>query len=144
MVNGVEVLSLVSTIPVIFECPTCHQPLTRPLMPLPDDKSVCYEDGATAIPAGFFAISADDYWTGSAGCPLINLADLVGTRHHPDPHRNNGCCGRDGCDGPNLLCTQGHEIGTERSDCWMAHAAVLLSTVTRRPGLPITRRDAGQ
>lgn len=121
-----------SAIPVIFECPTCRQPVTRPLVPLPDDKSVCYEDGEAAIPPGFFALSDDDYWTGSTGCPLINLADLVDTQDHPDSRRNGGCCGRDGCNGPNLLCMQGHEIGTERSDCWMAHAAVLVRTMTRR------------
>jgi hypothetical protein len=102
-------------------------------MPLPADRSVCYEDGEAAVPEGFFALSDDDYWTGSAGCPLINLGNLVGTRNHPDPRRNSGCCGRDGTDGPNLLCERGHEIRTEKSDCWMAHAAVLLATVTRRP-----------
>lgn len=121
-----------SAISVIFECPTCHQPVTRPLVPLPDDVPVSYEDGKPAIPEGFFALSDDDYWTGSAGCPLVNLADLVGTQHHPDSRRNSGCCGRDGCDGPNLVCGRGHEVGTEKSDCWMAHAAVLLSSVTRR------------
>jgi hypothetical protein len=49
---------------------------------------------------------------------LVNLNDLVGTEHHQDRHRLNGCCGLDGCDGPNLVCPKGHEIGTERSDCW--------------------------
>jgi hypothetical protein len=119
--------------PVIFECPQCRQPVTRPLMPLPTDLPVRYEDGEAAVPEGFFALSDDDFWTGSAGCPLVNLADLLGTRHHPDARRNSGCCGRDGCDGPNLLCKRGHEIGTEKSDCWMANAAVLLATVERRP-----------
>ena len=90
-----------------------------------------YEDGKPAIPEGFFALGDDDYWPGSSRWPLVNRADLVGTQHHPDSHRNNGCCGLDGCDGPNLVCERGHEIGTEKSDCWMAHAAVLLSSVTR-------------
>src|SRR5262249_40013798 len=45
--------------------------------------------------------------------------------HHPDPRRRNGCCGMDGCDGMNLVCPEGHEVATERSDCWMAHAAWL-------------------
>jgi len=87
------------------------------------------------VPEGYSALSDDEYWTGSAGCPLVNLADLVATRHHPDPRRNSGCCGRDGCDGPNLLCDRGHEIGTEKSDCWMAHAAVLLPEVVRLPAV---------
>lgn len=29
-----------------------------------------------------------------------------------------GCCGPDGCDGPNLFCEQGHAVGTEVGDCW--------------------------
>ena len=123
---------LMQTERVIFACPTCGQPLTAPLSPLPSDQSVCLEDGQPAVPTGSYALSDDDYWTGSGGCPLVNLADLVGTRHHPDPRRLNGCCGPDGCDGPNLVCGNGHEVGTEKADCWMSHAAVLLPTVTRR------------
>jgi hypothetical protein len=40
-------------------------------------------------------------------------------------------CGLDGMDGPNLVCVNGHEIGTEKSDCWMPHAAVLLDSIVR-------------
>jgi hypothetical protein len=98
--------------------------------------SVCYEDGKAAVPEGYFALSDEDYWTESTGCPLINLADLVGVRHHPDSRRNIGCCGRDGCDGPNLVCDQGHEIGTERSDCWMAHGVVLLGNAGKQACQP--------
>jgi hypothetical protein len=121
---------------VIFECPTCHQLVTRPLEPLPSDVPVRLEDGEAAVPEGYFALAEGDYWTGSVGSPLVNLADLVGTRHHPDPRRLNGCCGLHGSNGPNLVCERGHEIGTEKSDCWMAHAAVLLRNVTRRPASP--------
>jgi hypothetical protein len=31
---------------------------------------------------------------------------------------DNGCCGSDGCDGPNRRCTCGGVLGTEWSDCW--------------------------
>ncbi len=117
----------------VFACPVCGQAITRPLAPLPADCAVCLEDGKAAVRQGFFALSDDDYWTGSFGSPLVNLADLVGTVHHPDTRRIQGCCGPSGCDGPNLVCGQGHEVGTERSDCWMAHGAVLLCQVTRRP-----------
>lgn len=119
--------------PVVFACSVCHQVITRPLTPLPSDQAVCTEDGKPAVPAGFFALSDDDYRTGSTGRVLINLADLLGTSHHPDARRHSGCCGRAGGDGPNLVCAAGHEVGTERSDCWMAHAAELLPGVTRRP-----------
>ena len=86
------------------------------------------EDGKPLAPQGFFSINSEEYWTAD-GRFVVNLADLVGTKHHSDDHRLNGCCGLDGLDGPNLICTNGHEVGTEKSDCWMPHAAVLLETV---------------
>jgi len=73
-------------------------------------------------------MNSQEYWS-AAGRVLVNLADLVGTKHHPDYRRRAGCCGLDGLDGPNLVCSNGHEVGTEKSDCWMPHAAVLLENV---------------
>jgi len=80
------------------------------------------------VPQGFFSINSKEYWSAD-GQFVVNLADLVGTKHHSDRGRQNGCCGLDGLDGPNLTCANGHEVGTEKSDCWMPHAAVLLETV---------------
>jgi hypothetical protein len=53
----------------------------------------------------------------------------VETHHHSELHRLAECCGLDGMDGPNFVCVNGHEIGTEMSDCWMPHAAILLDSV---------------
>lgn len=112
----------------IFECPTCHKAITRPLLPLKLDQFVSREDRKPLVPQGFFAINSKEYWTAD-GRFVVNLADLVGTKRHSDSGRLNGCCGLDGLDGPNLLCVDGHEVGTEKSDCWMPHAAVLLESV---------------
>jgi len=46
---------------------------------------------------------------------IFNLDDLRNTKYGGRP---NGCCGIDGVDGINTFCREGHEIGTERSDCW--------------------------
>ncbi|HLK64265.1 MAG TPA: hypothetical protein VKU19_12545 [Bryobacteraceae bacterium] len=104
-------------------------PITRPLQRLEPGVALCTEDRKDAVPQGYFGVSTRDYWTDGNGRVLVNLKDLVETKRHPDLHRLNGCCGLDGCDGPNLVCAKGHEVGTERSDCWMAHAAVLLEDV---------------
>jgi hypothetical protein len=109
----------------VFTCPVCHVAITRPLLPLRPDQSICLEDGKPAVPKGFFGINKQEYWS-VAGHVLVNLGDLVGTEHSGG---NNGCCGLDGLDGPNLVCANGHEVGTEKSDCWMPHAAVLLYNV---------------
>ena len=103
--------------------------ITRPLLSLGPDKSICLEDGKPAVPEGFFTVNNQEYWC-VAGDVVVNLADLVGTKHHQDYRRRNGCCGLDGMDGPNLVCPNGHEVGTEKSDCWMPHAAVLLENVS--------------
>lgn len=113
-----------------FECPVCRAVITRPLKPLSDDQLICLDQGKPAIPEGFFARINSDDWAAS-GTVVVNLHDLVGTNHHPDFRRRNGCCGLDGLDGPNLVCPNGHEVGTEKSDCWMSHAAVLLDGVIR-------------
>jgi hypothetical protein len=122
--------------PTAFYCPVCRAAITRPLLPMAAEEQICLEDGKAAVPEGRFGASSDDYWTGSEGCVVVNIADLVGTKPHPDPHRLNGCCGLDGCDGPNLTCQNGHEVGTERSDCWMAHGAILARNIVRGSELP--------
>jgi hypothetical protein len=111
---------------VVFRCPICRLAITRPLLALKPDQSVHLDPGQPAVPEGYFGINEREYWS-AAGGVLVNLADLINTKHHPDHRRLNGCCGLDGCDGPNLVCLEGHEAGTEKSDCWMPHAAVLFS-----------------
>lgn len=117
---------------VIFACPVCQAAITRPLLALGAGLDTCQEDGKPAVPEGVFAIVEDEYSAEMRGCALVNLADLVATHHYAGPGRLNGCCGLDGLDGPNLLCQNGHEVGTEKSDCWMPRAAVLLLSVVRR------------
>ncbi|UKK86148.1 hypothetical protein L7H23_08645 [Sphingopyxis sp. BSN-002] len=60
---------------------------------------------------------APQYW--------LNPDDLDGqVRDTPDARRLNGCCGLDGCDGPNQVCRCGAEVGTLRTDCWTPHVFV--------------------
>lgn len=66
------------------------------------------------VPLGFYTMERGHY--------LVNLKDVAGTQYHPDSSRLNGCCGLDGMDGMNVLCANGHEVGTEQSDCWVSHA----------------------
>lgn len=63
---------------------------------------------------------------------VLHRDDVTGTDRHPDPHRLNGCCGLDGLDGPNLVCSGCRtEIGTEESDCWKPHLIVTLPDATK-------------
>ncbi|MFC4761820.1 hypothetical protein [Dyella koreensis] len=63
---------------------------------------------------------------GDASSPLefvlqcwSNPDDLNESVHDTsDARRLNGCCGLNGCDGPNQVCCCGADVGTLRSDCW--------------------------
>jgi hypothetical protein len=116
---------------IIFECPVCRVVITRALTPLPSNQPICFDVGESAVPEGFFATLSSENWAVAGATVVVNLRDLVGTKAHPDFRRRNGCCGQDGLDGPNLVCVNGHEIGTEKSDCWMPHAVALLDNVIR-------------
>ncbi|OZT11108.1 hypothetical protein CHN50_18370 [Priestia aryabhattai] len=70
------------------------------------------------IPQGYFLIVDEDDEVDKKGTIIINMKDLINSKHHPDGDRLNGCCGLDGM---NRVCLNGHEIGTENSDCWMPH-----------------------
>ena len=92
---------------------------------LVDDTVLSETDGEDHITPGRYAVSTGEYFTGSEDKILMNLKDLIAVKHHSDHRRLNGCCGLDGLDGLNLICSNGHEIGTEKSDCWIAHACIL-------------------
>lgn len=61
-------------------------------------------------PLGF----TPQYWM-----TVRDLLPIVGLTS--DPRRLNGCCGLDGCDGPNRVCACGADVGTEMSDCWTSY-----------------------
>ena len=106
-------------------CTKCGSLVVSALRQLVDEAMLDEGDGHDRVPQGTYFVSLGKFEPEEAGDYLVNLKDLQNTKRHSDVRRLNGCCGLDGCDGPNLLCENGHEIGTERSDCWHAHHAVL-------------------
>ncbi|MFI5300068.1 MAG: hypothetical protein ACHREM_18430 [Polyangiales bacterium] len=119
----------------IIVCRACDAELTDALTRLVDTSKLSEGDGSPHVPAGYFVESDGSYFTRSAGAILVNIAGAKNTSPHPDVRRSQGCCGPDGGFGPNIVCACGAEVGTEYSDCWMAHAlcfhvaAVLLRDV---------------
>lgn len=108
-----------------FHCSTCGVVIAGNLAPLPVGIPLNQIRGEDLVSAGYFAVSGGEFEPERPGDFLVNLKDLHHTQYHQDGSRLNGCCGLDGLDGLNLLCSNGHEIGTERSDCWLPHHAVL-------------------
>jgi uncharacterized protein (TIGR02996 family) len=106
---------------MVLRCAVCRLPLTVPLNPLGGVVWLSQADATPLVPAGFLWKSDGTVWNGTADHYCVNLADLRNSRPHPDPHRRVGCCGPSGHDGVNTICRNGHEVGTECSDCWMPH-----------------------
>jgi hypothetical protein len=103
----------------VVRCAACGVPLTAPLRLLMDSASLGGGDGEPIIGEGRYCPHGNQGHT--AWEWVVNLNDALNTRHHPDSRRLNGCCGSAGLDGINVVCVNGHEVATERSDCWMAH-----------------------
>ena len=104
-------------------CKTCGITLTRDLA-LYEGKCFNEADGQNYINPGFYTISDGEYFTASENCVIVNTADVFNLENHLDESKLHGCCGMAGTDGPNKICINGHEVATEKSDCWMAHAII--------------------
>jgi hypothetical protein len=115
---------------IVFTCRACGNALTAPLVELPDGRSVCEKDAQSYVPRGFFVLSDGEYFTGTEGKYIVSLPDVLGTHRHSDMRRLSGCCGPDGCNGLQAVCTCGAEVGTEMADCWTAHALILEPAAT--------------
>ena len=93
----------------IIKCSRCNWALTKLLERLTHN-TIFNEMEDDSVPVGFYAPERGDF--------VVNLNDVLNTKHHTDSRRLNGCCGMDGLDGLNTMCANGHEVGTEQSDCW--------------------------
>lgn len=113
-------------------CKICNVEITKSIIELQDLKQLNETDGEDYIPAGFYTVGDGKYDANSKGKIIININDMLNTKHHSNASRLNGCCGLDGLDGINTVCINEHELGTESSDCWMAHYISLEPDLVRR------------
>lgn len=105
-------------------CKECGTDLTKEIA-LYTGRSFGEADEQPFIQPGYYAISDGNFFTGSEGSIIANLDDLINTKEHSDRSKLQGCCGLDGTFG-NTLCKNGHETGTEFSDCWMPYAMIFI------------------
>lgn len=106
------------------KCKYCDVDLTDDLNEVQSSEQLKEVEGEDFIDPGQFFISDGNYYTGTETQIIINKDDLKNAKSHSDLSRLNGCCGLDGLDGLNKVCINGHEIGTEKSDCWIAHSII--------------------
>ena len=109
-----------------FICNSCTNVLSNDVSDSPTD--ICEEDGKDLIFPGH-AIKDEDW---SSDEWIINSKDLINFKVTEDDSRLNGCCDFDGCDGPNLRCSNCNEyVATARYDCWLPKHVILLKGATR-------------
>jgi|SRR5581483_21909 len=108
---------------MILRCAVCHIPISDDVHELKDRGRLSDERGSDFLPQGCYLIAsaADNFSSHTDGEFILNLKDVHNLQRHSDPSRLNGCCGLDGLDGINTVCSNGHEIGTQRTDCWCPH-----------------------
>ena len=126
----------------------CGQALTRPvqrLAALPERVEAQYPNYHPTVPVGSWALDTEPPSSISSkvvhgGWPVLNPDDLLDLPAYPQG-RNSGCCGRDGLDGPNVVCPVcGGEVATVRDDCWTyVEARLEPQAVTYEPVVPIHR-----
>ena len=104
-------------------CKTCNLELSKTINELNDLSLINENDREDFVPEGFYLAFHDGttYAEQIKDSIIINIKDLINSNYHSEQSRLNGCCGQDGLDGMNRVCSNNHEIGTEHSDCWMAH-----------------------
>lgn len=107
---------------MVFRCRECNVTLTPGLV---EGLVASVADGEAHVRPGEFARLDDGFWTHHAGWFAVHLDDGHAMPRYALPGRMSGCCGPAGCDGNNRVCRNGHEVATEKSDCWMPHAILL-------------------
>jgi hypothetical protein len=114
-------------------CAACEARLTADLRPGPLRAPV---DSDATISEGTFSIDPEprtvQVWergmpdgtyeeleTDPPGSFVVHPDDRLAMTLTDVPDRSNGCCGLDGCDGPNQACANcGAVVATARTDCW--------------------------
>ncbi len=99
---------------LIVYCKKCKVSLTGPLVEI-SEQSLRLGDGQDALEKGQISMSIWDKKQ-----VVIALGEGL-LNSHSDIYRFQGCCGSGGMDGLNKLCSNGHEVATEFSDCYMPH-----------------------
>jgi hypothetical protein len=104
---------------MILLCAICRIAISNEVIQLQHLSLLVEDNGKDHVPKGFYYIAAEDNSViiEEDGF-ILNIADMINTNYSKQP--GFGCCGLSGGD-MNTLCNNGHEIGSECSDCWLPH-----------------------
>ena len=121
-----------ATFSMFLICLHCSVPVTNKLRII-SHADTCQEMGENYLQLGTIVEEDGSFVRNRKGCYIVNSGDVIHAHLTSDSTRIQGCCGLDGCDGPNLRCNGCNSyLATQMSDCWMAHC-VVFETETTRP-----------
>src|ERR1700722_7123808 len=114
-----------------IECQNCATKLTPELeLVAPSDRK--HEMGEQMLKQGWITQEAGSYFHDQPGVYIAHQEDVITMYITSEPKRLAGCCGLDGCDGPNLVCENCNTyVATKMTDCWMPHCIVFDRNTTR-------------
>jgi hypothetical protein len=88
--------------------------------------------GEQMLKQGSITREDGSYFHSQVGVYIAHPDDAISMYLTSETKRLAGCCGLDGCDGPNLFC-EGCKtyVATKMTDCWMPHCVVFDPNTTR-------------
>jgi hypothetical protein len=107
---------------MIIKCKICGMSLTGNIYLLLNEELLSQEYDSDYVPKGYYYINNIENEIEHLNGVSINKSDLLNFKYHKE--RLSGCCGPAGLDGLNILCLNGHEVATEKSDCWQPHEII--------------------
>jgi hypothetical protein len=114
-----------------IECGTCSTRLTLDLSwTNPSERNL--EMGHEMLRQGTITKEDGSYLHNRNGVYISHQEDTINTILTDDSKRLAGCCGLDGCDGPNLRCENCKSyVATKMTDCWMSHCVAFEPIASR-------------
>ena len=115
-----------------IECQKCGTHLTSELgWVSPSERNT--KMGEQMLEKGSITQEDGSYLQGIEGVYIANPDDAINVYLTPETIRVQGCCGLDGCNGPNLLCENCKTyIATKMTDCWRVHCLLFDPSTTHK------------
>lgn len=99
-------------------CKNCHTKLTDELKEEQKD-NLLFIENEDVLKKGKFAFIDENDANRNVLIVCVDEDDYL--ENHPDSSRFQGCCGASRFDSLNKTCSNGHEVATIITDCWIYH-----------------------
>ena len=98
---------------IILYCKKCGLALTKELLELSESK-IIWEDNTNVVQKSHYVLFKNK--STNRNSILVAIDDYF-LKTNPN-NKDEGCCGNSNPSSFNKICSNGHEVATEISDCW--------------------------